>query len=74
MQMGGGYYLRGAPIWAFDLENDTYSIPVGLGLGRVFKSGNTVFNVFAEPQFTILHKGDGQPLFQVLVGFNMQFN
>lgn len=73
-QMGGGYYLRGAPIWAFDLENDTYHIPVGLGLGKVFKSGNTVFNVFAEPQFTILHKGDGQPQFQLFVGFNMQFN
>ncbi|MCZ6719733.1 MAG: hypothetical protein O6944_11355 [Gammaproteobacteria bacterium] len=74
IQMGGGYYLRGAPIWAFDLENNTYHIPIGLGLGKVFKSGSTVFNVFAEPQFTILHKGDGQPQFQLLVGFNMQFN
>ncbi len=74
IQMGGGYYLRGAPIWAFDFENDTYHIPIGLGLGKVFKSGSTVFNVFAEPQFTILSKGDGQPQLQLFVGFNMQFN
>ncbi len=73
MQMGGGYYLRGAPIWVFDLENNTYNIPIGLGFGKVYKSGNTVLNAFAEPQFTILHKGDGQPMFQLLVGFNMQF-
>lgn len=73
IQMGGGYYLRGAPIWAFDLENDTYNIPIGLGLGRVFKAGDTIVNAFAEPQFTILHKGDGQPQFQLFVGFNMQF-
>ena len=73
VQMGGGYYLRGAPIWTFDLENDTYSVPVALGFGKVFKSGKTVFNVFAEPQFTVLSKGDGQPQFQLFVGFNMQF-
>lgn len=73
IQMGGGYYLRGAPIWSFDLENDTYNVPIGLGFGKVFRSGNTVFNVFAEPQFTILDKGDGQPQFQLFVGFNMQF-
>lgn len=73
MQIGGGYYLRGAPAWTFDLENDTYNVPLGLGLGKVFQSGNTVFNIFAEPQFTILHKGDGQPQFQLFVGWNMQF-
>jgi len=73
MQMGGGYYLRGAPIWAFDLENNTYNIPIGLGFGKVFISDDTVFNIFAEPQFTILHKGDGQPLFQLFVGVNLQF-
>jgi hypothetical protein len=74
IQMGGGYYLRGAPIWVFDLENDTYHVPMGLGLGRVFRSGSTMVNAFIEPQFTVLHKGDGQPLFQLFVGFNMQFN
>ena len=73
LQLGGGNYLRGAPIWVFDLKNDTYHVPLGLGFGRVIPTERTVFNVFIEPQFTILDKGDGQPQFQVFVGFNMQF-
>jgi hypothetical protein len=73
-QLGGGTYLRGAPIWVFDLENDTYHVPIGLGIGKVFAQGGTVFNTFIEPQFTILDKGAGQPQFQLFMGFNMQFN
>jgi len=73
LQLGGGTYLRGSPIWAFDLENDAYHVPMGLGIGRVIATPGTVFNVFIEPQFTILDKGPGQPQFQVFVGFNMQF-
>lgn len=73
LQLGGGNYIRGAPIWVFDLENDTYHVPVGLGVGRVIPTDRAVFNVFIEPQFTVLDKGPGQPAFQVFVGFNMQF-
>ncbi|MEM8768580.1 MAG: hypothetical protein AAGE43_14120 [Pseudomonadota bacterium] len=73
LQLGGGNYLRGAPIWVFDLENDTYHVPVGLGFGRVIPTERIVFNVFIEPQFTILDKGPGQPEFQLFLGFNMQF-
>ncbi|MGI9223534.1 MAG: hypothetical protein ACR2QX_03585 [Woeseiaceae bacterium] len=72
-QLGKGNYLRGAPIWVFDLENDTYHVPVGLGFGKVIPQGNTVFNVFVESQFTILSKGAGQPEFQLFMGLNMQF-
>jgi len=73
LQLGKGNYVRGAPIWVFDLENDTYHVPVALGIGKVIPSGNTIYNVFIEPQFTILDKGPGQPQFQVFVGWNMQF-
>jgi len=72
-QLGNGNYLRGAPIWVFDLENDTYHVPIGLGIGKVFPQGDTVFNAFIEPQFTILSKGNGQPELQVFMGLNMQF-
>jgi len=72
-QLGGGNYIRGAPIWVFDLENDTYNIPIGLGFGKVVPVGNTVLNFFIEPQFTILSKGAGQPDFQLLMAVNMQF-
>ncbi len=72
-QLGKGTYLRGAPVWAFNLENDTYSVPFGLGIGQVIKNGNTVYNIFIEPQWTILHDGIGQPEFTVFAGLNIQF-
>ena len=73
LQLGKGLYVRGAPIFVFDLENDTYHIPVGLGLGQVIPTPKVVYNVFIEPQFTILDRGAGQPQLQLFVGFNMQF-
>lgn len=72
-QLGKGLYFRGAPIWAFNLETNDYHVPVGLGIGKVFASGDTVYNVFVEPQFTILDRGPGQPEFQLFVGLNLQF-
>ncbi len=36
-QLGGGTYLRAAPIWVYNLENDDYSVPVGVGIGKVIK-------------------------------------
>ena len=71
-QIGSGTYLRGAPIWVFDIENDAYSTPLALGIGKVVKVGNTVFNLFIEPQYAVLHQGT-QPQFQVLTGINLQF-
>jgi hypothetical protein len=73
LQLGNGNYLRGAPIWTFDLESDDYAIPVGLGFGKVIPTERVVFNVFIEPQFTVLSKGSGQPELQLFLGFNMQF-
>jgi len=72
-QLGGGTYLRSAPIWVYDFENDNYSVPLGAGIGQVIKKGKTVYNVFAEPQFSVADHGPGQPVWQVFVGFNMQF-
>lgn len=51
-QLGGGTYLRAAPIWVYNLENDNYSVPLGVGIGQVIKKGKIVYNVFAEPQFS----------------------
>lgn len=47
------------------------TVPVAADPDRV--SGVGDFNVFVEPQFTALHKGVGQPEFQVFAGLNMQF-
>lgn len=71
-QLGKGTYLRGAPIWAFDLENDAYSVPFALGIGKVVKMGSTMFNLFIEPQYSMLIDGT-QPQFQIFSGINLQF-
>lgn len=72
-QLGGGTYLRSTGIWSFDLENGNYNIPLGLGIGKVVKVDKVVFNIFAEPQFSVAAKGEGQSKFQTFVGFNTQF-
>ena len=56
---------------AFNIQDSTYNVPLGIRLGKVVKSGRTVFNMFIEPQFTILHKGVGQPEFQIFTALNM---
>lgn len=71
-QLGQGTYLRGAPIWAFDIAYGAYHMPLGLGIGKVVKVGNTVFNLFIEPQYSMLHRGM-QPQFQLFTGINLQF-
>jgi hypothetical protein len=73
-QLGGGNYLRSAPLWVFDLETGDYNVPFGFGIGRVTKVGSVVYNIFIEPQFTILHDGVGQPAFQLFTAMNLQFN
>ena len=73
LQFGQGLYGGMAPLWVFDLESGHYNIPLGWRIGKVVKAGNTVFNVFLEPQFTVMHWGEGQPKFQVFAGLNMQF-
>ena len=73
VQLGKGTYLRMAPLWIFNLEDDSYSVPLGFGIGKVVKAGHTVFNIFIEPQFTVLHDGVGQPEMQIFAGLNMQF-
>lgn len=72
-QLGHGTYLRAAPIWVYNLQNDDYSIPLGVGIGQVIKHDKIVYNVFIEPQFSVADDGPGQPEWQIFLGFNMQF-
>ncbi len=72
-QLGGGLYVRGSAVAVFDIENDKYNVPVGLGIGKVVPSRKAVFNLFVEPQYTILSRGAGQPELQIYIGVNTQF-
>ena len=72
-QLGNGLYLRSAPIWVYNFESEGYSMPLGVGIGKVIPKGKTVFNVFVEPQFSVADDGAGWPEWQIFAGFNLQF-
>ena len=73
IQMGKGWYLRSTGVWVFNLEADTWTVPVGMGVGKVVKAGKKVINAYFEPQFTVLSSGNvGQPQFQLCFGINIQ--
>ncbi len=71
-QLGGGTYLRSTSIWGFDLESGDFAMPFGIGLGKVLKAGNIIYNLFLEPQFTFLQSGTGQPKVQLFAGLHFQ--
>ena len=56
-----------------DFEDDTYSVPLGLGIGKVWNSEMTTYKLFAEPQWSVADQGGGWPKWQVFVGLNMIF-
>ena len=72
-QLGGGTYLRTTGIWTFNLKSGDYVVPIGVGVGHVIKSKEIIYNIFLEPQFSILHEGAGQPKVQFFAGINLQF-
>lgn len=72
-QMAKGLYFRSTGITVLDFANESYQIPMGLGLGQVFQARKLTFNFFVEPQFTFWHKGKSIPKVQLLMGINTQF-
>jgi hypothetical protein len=73
LQIGDGYYVRSTGVIQVNTATGDYSVPFGLGAGKVFRSGRAVLNAFLEPQWTVLHDGVGQPAFQLFAGLNVQF-
>lgn len=72
-QLGKGTYLRSSAVSTFNFESGSYVVPFGLGIGKVLKAEGLVFNIFAEPQFTVISYGVGQPKIQLFFGLNTQF-
>jgi hypothetical protein len=72
--IGGGYYIRSSGVLTFDAANGRYLIPLGVGVGKVFKAGRAIANAFIEPQFSVYHQGIGQPTIQLYAGINLQWS
>ncbi|RAS33203.1 hypothetical protein [Paraburkholderia bryophila] len=70
--MPQGWYIRSTGTWTFDLQHGAYYLPVGLGGGKAWKSGATIYNVFIEPQYSVAHSGN-VPKWQIFAGLNMTF-
>lgn len=68
-----GWYIRSTGTWSFDLQRGDYYVPVGLGAGKAWKEGSTIFNAFIEPQYSVLHEGSGLPQWTIFAGLNMTF-
>jgi hypothetical protein len=67
------WYLRSTATWTWDLHEGTYYLPIGAGVGKVWKLNAATCNFFVEPQWTVAHDGDGMPEFQIYAGLNLQF-
>lgn len=67
------WYLRSTATWTWDLHEGTYYLPIGAGVGKVWKLATATTNFFIEPQWTVAHDGDGVPEFQIYAGLNLQF-
>ncbi|GAB7127694.1 hypothetical protein JCM19000A_22010 [Silvimonas sp. JCM 19000] len=69
-----GWYLRSTGTWTFNLNNGEGYIPLGFGAGKAWKSGQTVYNMYVEPQATVWHEGEGQPHWTLFFGLNLTLN
>jgi len=74
LNMGNGLYGRSAgATWTFDFQNNRTLIPIGIGVGKIFKAGKTLVNIFIEPELTAYSEGQGQPAYQIFLGLNFQW-
>ena len=73
--LSNGFYLRSSAIMSFDFEGDVNYVPVGFGIGKVWKvSDGVTANAFIEPQYTVWREGVGAPEWQIFAGVNFQFS
>jgi len=71
--VGKGTYITSSPFWVFNIEEGTYNVPFGLGIGKVSKVKNIVYNFVLEPQFTFYHFGVGEPALIIFSALYIQF-
>jgi hypothetical protein len=72
LNLPDGWYIRSTGVWTFDLQRGNYYVPVGLGAGKAWRGGSTIYNAFMEPQYSVAHSGN-VPKWQIFAGLNMTF-
>jgi hypothetical protein len=59
--LNGGYFIGVSPILVFDWENDTYSIPLSVSIGKAFAQN---LSAFVAPQYVVTGPGKGDVTLQ----------
>ncbi|MCR6639619.1 MAG: hypothetical protein NVV82_11730 [Sporocytophaga sp.] len=69
LSIGNGLYGRSmGATCIFDFNNKKTLIPLGVGIGQIFKAGNAIVNIFIEPAFSVYSEGKNLPAYQILIG------
>jgi hypothetical protein len=56
-QLGNGWFVRSQPQMFFNWKTGEQTLPLDLGLGRVFRIGRQNVSWFVEPFWNITHDG-----------------
>jgi hypothetical protein len=64
-----GVYFRSSGVWTFDTFHHSQYIPLGFGLGKVWKRADgDLVNLYIEPQYSVFQSGIGSPTWQIFAG------
>lgn len=71
-QLGAGWFLKTEPSMLFNWRTHGKTLPVNLGVGRVFKIGTQAVNCFVEPFWNASHDGPA-PSYGITFGFSLLY-
>ena len=71
-QLGAGWFVKTEPQMLFDWKTHKQTLPVNLGIGRVFKIGDQYVNCFVEPAWNISHDGPA-PRYAITFGLYLLY-
>ena len=66
--LGGGYFLQFSPIMTFNWEQNAYSVPLAVGIGRAFARN---LSMFIAPEYVV--SGPNQGDFTIRLNINTMF-
>ena len=71
-QLGAGWFVKTEPSMLFNWRTHGKTLPVNLGVGRVFKIGNQTVNCFVEPFWNASNDGPA-PRYGITFGFSLLY-
>jgi len=69
-----GFYLRSTGVWTFNSYYHVQDIPLGLGVGKVWRRSNgDLVNFYIEPQYSVYQSGVLSAKWQLFAGLTFKF-